>query len=70
MGPTVCPQIHVDGYISHINKASVDSMNLICSKYDNDDGKCEPYMKEAIMTKVKKPHKTPLLYVFEVFDKL
>ena len=58
------------GFTTHIHKSTVDSMNLICSKYENDPNKCKPYMEKAVRQKVKRMHKAPLLYVFEVFDKL
>ena len=71
MGAATCPKGAVDGYMEFINKASVDSMNLICSRYQDDPVKCAALRKEVPESpKPKKLQKTPLLYVFDLFDNL
>lgn len=69
----MCSKAAVAGYETHINKASVDAMNLICSKYEDDPVKCGNLQKDIPDLKANKPKrldKMPLLYVFDVFDKL
>lgn len=67
----VCSEETRQGFKTHIHKSTVDSMNLICSKYDNDPTKCKPYMDKAVRTKNKgRLHKAPLLYVFDVFEQI
>ncbi|XP_054166512.1 uncharacterized protein LOC128963984 [Oppia nitens] len=70
MGSNVCSDDAINGIDVHTKKASVDSMNLICSRYQDDLTKCQSYEKEVSNTRPKRIHKTPLLYVFEVFDSL
>ena len=70
MGESVCAKGAVDGYEKHVNKASVDSMNLICSRYEDDPVKCASYKKELPKERPKRLDKMPLLYVFDIFDKL
>jgi len=70
MGDGVCNREAVEGFTVHINKASVDSMNLICSRYEDNPQKCEAYFKEIPTGRPKKLDKMPLLYVFDVFDSL
>jgi len=65
-----CEQKDVDGFDQHIKKSSVDAMNLICKKYEDNDEKCKQYFEQLPRTVPKKLLKTPLLYVFEVFDTL
>ncbi|CAG2117809.1 unnamed protein product [Medioppia subpectinata] len=70
MGPSVCSKQAVEGYTAHINKASVDSMNLICSRYEDNPTKCDANFKEVSNTRPKRLDKMPLLYVFDLFDSL
>ncbi|XP_054169301.1 uncharacterized protein LOC128966477, partial [Oppia nitens] len=66
-GLSVCSNDAINGFESHIRKSSVDSMNLICSKYEDDSTKCSSLMKELPDSKPKKLYKTPYLYIFEIF---
>ncbi|CAG2166997.1 unnamed protein product [Oppiella nova] len=67
---TTCSKEAIDGYESHIRKSTVESMNLICSKYEDDSAKCASLMTELPNTKPKKLYKTPYLYIFEIFKNL
>jgi len=70
MGSATCPQNSVDGYDQHIKKASVDAMNLICKRYEDNDEKCNSLYEQLPKTKPANLRKTPLLYIFDVFDSL
>jgi len=70
MGESVCANDAIKGYEVHVNKASVDSMNLICSKYQDDPVKCANLKKELPNERPKRMDKMPLLYIFDIFDKL
>jgi len=65
-----CTKEAIDGFHVHINKASVDSMNLICSRYEDNKQKCDTLAKEVSTVRPKRMHKMPLLYVFDIFDSL
>jgi hypothetical protein len=67
---SVCPQSSVDGYEAHIKKSSVDAMNLICRRYEDNDEKCTQLFSQLERKKVKSLRKTPLLYVFDIFDSI
>jgi len=65
-----CDKSAVDGYDQHISKSSVDAMNLICKRYEDNDQKCAQLYTQLPANKPKSLNKTPLLYVFDVFDSL
>ncbi len=70
MGSNTCPQSTVDAYDQHIKKSSVEAMNLICRRYEDNDEKCTQFFSELERKKPKTLRKTPLLYVFDVFDSI
>lgn len=65
-----CDQESIDGYQQTLHKATVDSMNLICNRYEDDDAKCQKFFKELPTKKPKKVRATPLSYVFDIFETL
>jgi hypothetical protein len=52
MGSNTCPQSAVDGYDQRIRKSSVEDMNLICRRYEDND---EKYAQLFFRISEKKP---------------
>ena len=59
-----------EGYLNVIQKATVDSMNLICSRYENDEAKCKKFVSEAPKKKNKNLRPTPISYIFDIFESI
>lgn len=58
------------GYEDLIHKATVDSMNLICNRYEDDDTKCGKLFEELPKKKLKKVRETPISYIFDIFESI
>ena len=65
-----CDQESIDGYEQLIHKATVDSMNLICNRYEDDDAKCSKLFEEIPKKKAKDLRPTPITYIFDIFESL
>ena len=59
-----------EGYGELIHKSTVDSMNLICAKFEDNDAKCKKLFEELPKTKNKNLRETPISYIFDVFESL
>ena len=58
------------GYEHLIHKGTVDSMNLICNRYEDDDAKCGKLFDELPKKKPKKLRETPISYIFDIFESI
>nr|XP_027196351.1 uncharacterized protein LOC113790842 [Dermatophagoides pteronyssinus] len=65
-----CDQESIEGYEQLIHKATVDSMNLICNRYEDDDAKCSKLFEEIPKKKAKDLRPTPITYIFDIFESL
>lgn len=65
-----CTQEARDGYEELIHRSTVDSMNLICNRYEDDDTKCGKLFEELPKKKNKKLRETPISYIFDIFESI
>ena len=59
-----------EGYANLIHKTTVDSMNLICNRYEDDEAKCKKFIDEAPKKKNKNLRPTPISYIFDIFESI
>lgn len=67
---STCDDEAREGYENLIHKATVDSMNLICNRYEDDDTKCNKLFEELPKKKNKNLRDTPISYIFDIFESL
>lgn len=65
-----CDAEAIEGYEHLIHKATVDSMNLICNRYEDDDAKCSKLYEELPKKKPKDMKETAITYIFDIFESL
>ncbi|KAI2805265.1 hypothetical protein BLOT_004259, partial [Blomia tropicalis] len=67
---SVCDEEAREGYGNLIHKSTIDSMNLICNRYEDNDEKCNKLFEELPKKKNKNLRETPISYIFDVFESL
>ena len=63
-----CDNEAIEGYEHLVHKATVDSMNLICNRYEDDDAKCNKLYEELPKKKPKDMRPTAITYIFDIFE--
>lgn len=66
----MCDDEATNGMVNILHKGTVDSMNLICNKYEDDKTKCAKFYEELPQKKNKKLRETPVSYIFDIFESL